>query len=162
VILPCTYFSLPRARAFWLLSDNGIEIFHAKKFRHGEGQFKHWSKSKKSAFHAKFTQIIDENLERGFFAILTPSEYQAIYKDKRNPKKIREDTQYGMCFRACLWVLNRFSAGLRLQHEQGEGGGIAKIVYGIRKLRIFRRAACVHDIPERFCFWRRRLRVEIG
>jgi hypothetical protein len=85
-----------------LLEDNGARIYHAKKFRDSDGDFKGWSAIKKSYFHAEFTRLIDENLEHAFFAMLSPSQYKAIYKGHRNPKKIRDDTEYGMCFRACL------------------------------------------------------------
>jgi hypothetical protein len=99
-----------------LLSDHGVKIFHAKKFRHRQGEFKGWSRDKRVAFHAEFTRLIDEDLEYGFFATLTPAEYQDIYKDPSNPKKMREDTQYGMCFKACLW----FAANWIGNHHDGD------------------------------------------
>lgn len=91
-----------------LLSDYGVAVFHAKKFRARAGDFKGWSRKKQGQFNVKFLKLIDEHLAHGFSAVLSSEEYDSAYKTGAPLRKIRQDTQYGLCFRVCLWAAARF------------------------------------------------------
>jgi hypothetical protein len=86
-----------------LFSEFGVEVFHAKKFRTRSGEFKGWTREKQAAFNSRFIQIADDNIPYGFCSMLPSRNYRDIYLEKPLPRRARPDTQYGLCFRFCLF-----------------------------------------------------------
>ena len=86
-----------------LLSDYGVSVFHAKQFRRSKGEFKHWDNRKKERFNAQFLKLIDDNISCGFCSVLSTKDYEDVYCAGGFPRKARHDTQYGLCFRVCMW-----------------------------------------------------------
>lgn len=99
------------------LAAYGVDVYHAKKLRGSKGPFKGWAIEKKGKFHQEMVGIIDRNLVMGFAATLSPKDYYAFYKDEANPPQIREDTQYSVCFRACLLFATKYALSNRHKGE---------------------------------------------
>jgi hypothetical protein len=52
-------------------------------------------------------------LSYGFAVSLSPKDYRAIYKAQEVPKKIRHDSEYGLCFRMCVHIALQYMATRR-------------------------------------------------
>ena len=85
-----------------LFGDFGVKTFHAKDFRQRKGDFKDWDAPTKARFNSRFIQIMDNQLGFGIAGIAASADYRAFYRDKPFPRKVRPDTEYGICFRAAL------------------------------------------------------------
>jgi hypothetical protein len=97
------------------LREFDVPYFHARKLRGSKFPFKGWKIVEKQAFHEGMVRIIDDNLAIGFSAVLGPADYRAFYKDGTTRRKVREDTQYGICFRCCLLAALQYG----LEHRDG-------------------------------------------
>jgi uncharacterized protein DUF3800 len=91
-----------------LLSVHGLEHFHANKFRKRSGPFKGWAPSRQRVFVSDFFSLIDKHLAFGFAVTCKQRDYADIYKAGTVSRKVRKDSQYGLCFRLCLSAANRF------------------------------------------------------
>lgn len=78
-----------------------VNVFHAIDVKRGDGPFKGWSVDKKLSFMDDFA-VINNDLEFGFTAILRASDYEQFYARKDRPKKVIQDTKYGVLFRATV------------------------------------------------------------
>ena len=97
-----------------LLKENGVEYFHAKQFRKRSGPFKNFPEAKKASFATNFFDLIDKHLAYGFAVSLKPKEFLEIYRARKTlSKKIRHDSQYGLCFRLCVVAAFRFMSQMR-------------------------------------------------
>jgi len=88
-----------------LLKSEGIRSCHAKDLWNRRKQFQGWSIQRRDAFILKAYQIIASTLEFGVTAIVRHDDYNSIYKAQSNPSKLRQDTKYGVLFRACLQII---------------------------------------------------------
>ena len=97
-----------------LLKTNRIEYFHANKFRKRSGPFKKFPEANKVSFVTDFFNLIDKYLAYGFAVSLKPKDFSEIYRARKTlPKKIRHDSQYGLCFRLCIVAAFRFMSQMR-------------------------------------------------
>jgi hypothetical protein len=78
-----------------------VNVFHAIGVKRGDPPFKGWSVDKKLSFMDDFG-VINNDLEFGFTAILRASDYEQFYAKKDRPKKVIQDTKYGVLFRATV------------------------------------------------------------
>lgn len=92
-----------------LLNEYAVKTFHAKKFRQSKGDFKGWTSNKKAPFNSRFLRMSDDYLEDGFCVVLNNDLYRSVYRSRGAPRKSRLDTEYGLCFRICLWNAMRFA-----------------------------------------------------
>lgn len=77
----------------------GFSIFHAKDLRSRAGEFRGWKPEKCMALANDFFYVIDD-LSIGFAVALSDADYQAHYLAGEKPKKLPQETLYGVCFRA--------------------------------------------------------------
>ena len=98
-----------------LLSKERIISCHAKPLFHGEAQFRGWPRERREKFRLKVDKIVCETLQFGFTAIIRENDYKQLYKGQPNPRKLREDSQYGLLFRACLHTLESKITGGKVQ-----------------------------------------------
>lgn len=91
-----------------LLRVHAVDYFHAKKLRARSGPFKKWSIPQQRSFGMEFFRLVDKHLSYGVSVSLSPKDYDEIYKAKSIPKKVRRDTQYGLCFRMCMVAAAQF------------------------------------------------------
>lgn len=85
-----------------LFRKNHVPIFHAKEFWDNDSYFKNWPFNRKVAFADDLSDIIHKTLEVGFCAALKNADYDEVYVAGDRPKKVPQDTKYGLCFRVCL------------------------------------------------------------
>jgi len=78
-----------------------VDVFHAIDVKRGDGPFKGWSVDKKLSFMDEIGFLCNE-LEFGFTAVLRAQDYDDFYAKKDRPKKVVQDTKYGILFRATL------------------------------------------------------------
>jgi hypothetical protein len=94
---------LRRAREFQ--RDYGFDAFHATDLKHRSGKFKGWGVPKSSRLVGDLAEAIRDHLTEGVTLTLPYTRYKNEYCAAPVPKGMRLDTQYGLCFRACLWRL---------------------------------------------------------
>jgi hypothetical protein len=85
-----------------LFQRYGINVFHAIDLRRGHKDFRGWSVDRKIKFMDEFQHIGNETLEVGFCSILRQGDYVDFYANKNRPKRVVQDTKYGILFRASL------------------------------------------------------------
>lgn len=81
---------------------DGFSIFHGKEFRHKEGEFRGWDDAKCGLLVENLTEIVRDELTEGLTVHLEHDRYIKEYWSLPFPRKMPRDTQYGLCFRACL------------------------------------------------------------
>jgi hypothetical protein len=81
-----------------LLARFGIRTYHARRLRGRQYR----------PFHLEFVNLLEKHVPYGVVASLTPSDYRTIYKADGTPRKLRQDTEYGLCLRICLLAALRF------------------------------------------------------
>jgi hypothetical protein len=80
----------------------GFKIFHAKDFKAGTGEFAGWPVEKGGTLIKELTGLVRATLTEGITISLERDRYEKEYRAPPIPKKMRLDSQYGVCFRACL------------------------------------------------------------
>jgi hypothetical protein len=100
---------LRRAREFQRVY--GFDTFHATDLRHRSGQFKGWSVATAGRLVNDLATAIRDHLTEGVTITLPYALYRDVYRAPPTPKGMRLDTQYGLCFRACLWRLMQVASG---------------------------------------------------
>jgi hypothetical protein len=85
-----------------LQKRDGFNIFHGTEFRHRSGEFKGWTEGKCLKLVNDLTELVRDNLTEGVTIHLEHERYVSEYSGLPFPKKMPRDTQYGLCFRACL------------------------------------------------------------
>lgn len=76
-----------------------VDVCHAIDVKRGDGPFAGWSVNKKLTFMDEIG-VICNDLEYGFTAVLRAEDYDAFYARRDRPKKVTQDTKYGILFRA--------------------------------------------------------------
>jgi hypothetical protein len=81
---------------------HGFQIFHTKKFKKRDGDFKGWSHPQQVALMVDLVPITATAFTEGVTVTLDNKDYEAEYKTGDKPKRLRLDSKYGLCFRNCL------------------------------------------------------------
>jgi len=81
---------------------DGFSIFHATEFTHKTGEFAGWSDEKCKTLIYDLTILVRDNLTEGITVHLERDRYLNEYRTRPIPKKMNLDSQYGVCFRACI------------------------------------------------------------
>jgi hypothetical protein len=84
---------------------DGFRVFHAKDFRAGAGEFRGWSQPKRDRLLNDLAVAIRDGLTEGVTITLPRALYEREYRSPPIPKAMRLDSQYGVCFRLCLYML---------------------------------------------------------
>ena len=85
----------------------GFKVFHAKEFRALRGEFKGWGPEKCAGLINELAVAIRDGLAEGVTIALPHALYQTEYRGGYVPKGMLLDSQYGVCFRACMVGLLR-------------------------------------------------------
>jgi len=88
-----------------MLRRYGAPYLHMKELRHGEGPYEGWPEPMKRAITQTAAEIIAENTDFGTSVVLRSQDYRECFVAGEKPRKMRIDTQYGLCFRCYLkWL----------------------------------------------------------
>lgn len=79
-----------------------FKVFHFTDWKNRTGEFRGWSEQKCDALAVDLIGILEKHLTQGVTVFLEHSRYMNEYKAPPVPRKMRLDSQYGVCFRACL------------------------------------------------------------
>jgi Protein of unknown function (DUF3800) len=85
-----------------LQAKYGFTIFHAKDFKAHKDEFRGWPPGDYPALVSDLTDLIRTTLTEGVTMTLPRDRYLAEYRAPPVPSGMRLDSQYGLCFRACL------------------------------------------------------------
>jgi hypothetical protein len=96
---------------------DGFTVFHSKKFRASVGEFEDWSLDKCRRLTNDLAVAIRDGLREGVTITLPRALYEAEYRGGHVPKGMRLDSQYGVCFRACLYQLIHILAKDKKNHK---------------------------------------------
>jgi hypothetical protein len=88
-----------------LQKRDGFTIFHAKDFKAKAGEFNGWSDEKCLRLLTELAHLVRDHLTEGMTIALERERYLNEYRAPPIPKKMTLDSQYGVCFRACLYQL---------------------------------------------------------
>lgn len=81
----------------------GFKVFHTKKFKHGTGEFKGWSRRQKIELLDALAEISNRAFLDAVTFSLDNAEYEAVMRRTPDfPKKARIPTKYGLAFLECL------------------------------------------------------------
>jgi hypothetical protein len=95
----------------WVLFDRrlrgiqrryGFKIFHATDFTNKKGEFKRWDDAKCMKLVEELAELVRDNLTEGLTVHLERERYEKEYRKPPIPAKMNLDSQYGVCFRACM------------------------------------------------------------
>jgi hypothetical protein len=89
-------------RLHGLQHRNGFTIFHATEFKNKTGEFAGWSDWKCLDLVHDLTVLVRDNLTEGVTIHLERLRYEEEYRKPPIPKRMSLDSQYGVCFRACM------------------------------------------------------------
>lgn len=124
-----------------LQKQYGFTIFHAKDFKAHKGEFRGWAPERYLALTADLTDLMRATITEGLAITLPHDVYLAEYRADA-PAGMHLDSQYGLCFRACLahmaaMILSRGGSGhsLHVVIELGHKnvGDCIRIFYEIKK-----------------------------
>lgn len=85
-----------------LKKKHGFRVFHTKKFKRRDGDFKGWSVDQQWALMKDLGHLTASAFTEGVTMTLNNADYQASYKGGEAPRKLRIESKYGLCFRNCL------------------------------------------------------------
>jgi hypothetical protein len=77
-------------------------VFHATEFKGKSGEFARWSDTKCMNLVHDLTAIVRDHLTEGVVFHLEHHRYMNEYRREPIPKRMSLDSQYGVCFRACI------------------------------------------------------------
>ena len=102
-------------RAFQVALDDpkrkhGFHIFRATAFKHRSGEFAGWSPQKCLCLISDLSDLTGNGAMHGAVLSVKNAEYEAQYRTKDTPTRLRLDTKYGLSFRLCFVHLNLSSA----------------------------------------------------
>jgi hypothetical protein len=80
----------------------GFTLFHSTEFKNKRGEFAKWSDAKCMDLVHDLTALVRDNLTEGVTIHFERSRYEQEYRKPPIPKRMSLDSQYGVCFRACL------------------------------------------------------------
>jgi hypothetical protein len=81
---------------------DGFTTFHVKEFKRKSGEFALWSDTKCMKLVNDLTELVRDELTEGLTVHLEHERYLSEYRAPPVPKGMRLDSQYGICFRACM------------------------------------------------------------
>ena len=81
----------------------GFKVFHTKKFRDRDGDFKGWLNDTRLALMVDMAKIAQKAFNETVTMSLDNAAYESDYKSGEKPRKGQLDSQYGLCFRNCLY-----------------------------------------------------------
>jgi hypothetical protein len=81
---------------------DGFTTFHVKQFKRKSGEFAGWSYTKCMKLVNDLTKLVRDELTEGLTVHLEHERYLTEYRAPPVPKGMRLDSQYGICFRACM------------------------------------------------------------
>jgi len=79
-----------------------FNIFHVNEFKSKSGEFAGWADAKCMKLINDLTELVRDNLTEGVTVHLEHDRYLNEYRAPPIPKKMTLDSQYGVCFRACM------------------------------------------------------------
>jgi len=91
-----------------LQATYSFKVFHAVDFEGRKREFSGWSEEKCAALIADLTMLVRDNLALGLTVALPYDQYMNEYRVSPIPSKMHLDSQYGVCFRACIAYLMDF------------------------------------------------------
>jgi len=95
----------------------GFKTLHAKDFRAQRGEFNGWSIPKCRELAEALANAIRDNLTEGVTSLLPRAPYEADYLAPPFPKGMPRDSQYGLCFRMCLYRLVQIVTADKKRHR---------------------------------------------
>jgi hypothetical protein len=95
-------WTLFKRRLRALQKSYGFTVFHATEFRNKTDEFFGWSDTKCLRLVSDLTELVRDNLTEGVTVHLERQRYLDEYRKSPVPKKMNLDSQYGVCFRACM------------------------------------------------------------
>jgi hypothetical protein len=81
---------------------DGFNIFHGNEFKGKSGEFSGWPDPKCMKLVEDLTVLVRDHLTEGLTVHLERERYLNEYRAPPVPKKMVLDSQYGVCFRACM------------------------------------------------------------
>jgi len=88
----------------------GFKVFHATDFKAKQGEFAGWSDDKCVSLISDLTALVRDNLALGMTVAVDHDRFMNEYRAQPIPHKMHMDSQYGVCFRACMGYLIDFLA----------------------------------------------------
>jgi hypothetical protein len=85
-----------------LKAVHGFQIFHTKKFKKKDGDFRGWTTDQCFALMNDLAPMTAAAFTEGVTVALDNAAYEAEYRLGDKPKRLRLDSKYGLCFRNCL------------------------------------------------------------
>lgn len=135
-----------------LQKDYGFKIFHATEFKHKNGEFRGWSDEKCSRLVNDLTVAVRDELTEGIVISLSREQYLTQYKNLPFPKKMQPDSQWGLCFRACMAQIAQTVASLKGTHkiravvEEGHpNAGASKVIFKDQKKALEDNGRALYD-----------------
>ena len=83
--------------------EYGFNVFHTKKFKRRDGDFKGWTSEQGVALINTLGHLMDDTITDGVAVTLHNHDYDSYYKGEETPRRLRLDTKYGLCFRMALY-----------------------------------------------------------
>jgi Protein of unknown function (DUF3800) len=96
---------------------DGFTVFHTKKFRALRGEFEDWGPEKCVRLLNDLAAAIRDGLTEGVTITLPRALYEIEYRGGQVPKGMRLDSQYGVCFRACMYRLVQIVTANKKRHR---------------------------------------------
>jgi hypothetical protein len=81
---------------------DGFRIFHTNEFKAKSGEFAGWDDAKCMQLVEDLTTLVRDHLTEGLTVHLERDRYLNEYRAQPIPRKMSLDSQYGVCFRACM------------------------------------------------------------
>lgn len=81
---------------------DGFSVFHAYEFKSKSGEFAGWDDAKCVRLVNDLTELVRDNMTEGLTVYLERERYLNEYRAAPIPRKMTLDSQYGVCFRACM------------------------------------------------------------
>src|SRR5258708_27532975 len=81
---------------------DGFSIFHGNEFKSKSGEFAGWLDTKCMKLVEDLTTLVRDHLTEGLTVHLERDRYLNEYRAQPVPRKMTLDSQYGVCFRACM------------------------------------------------------------
>lgn len=86
-----------------LQKQHGFRVWHSKKFKRRDGDFKGWSVEQCTALYWDLAFLTSRGLTGAVTMTLNNADFDKYYKSGPKPRKAVLDTKYGYCFRMCLY-----------------------------------------------------------
>jgi hypothetical protein len=96
---------------------DGFTVFHATDFRARRNEFEGWSDRKCSRLVHDLAVAIRDELTEGVTVALPRSLYEKEYRNGYVPKRMSLDSQFGVCFRACVHRLIQILRSVKKRHR---------------------------------------------